>query len=231
MAAPKHRTLSWHVYNDLVHLISSGRYPAGSRLDEQQIAVELGVSRTPLREAISKLVKDGLIEHRPYRGNFLRLFTAKEVFDLYEVRKALESLSVRLAMSRLSGAAVAELKEILSEIDGALKAGDLEAYGLADQRFHGAIAELSGNETLITTLEKLSGQVQVIRAMANQDPDVVEITALERPGIVAAMNDGDIEKATSLMEEHIELVQRSATERMSAPQLAVLDNAGDRGPT
>lgn len=228
MASPKHRTLNWHVYNDVVHLISSGRYPAGSRLDEQQIAEELGVSRTPLREAISKLVKDGLVEHRPYRGNFVRLFSAKEVFDLYEVRKGLESMAVRLAIPHLTHASIAELRRILAEIDTALDSDDLEAYGLADKRFHDAIAELSGNETLITMLARLSGQIQLIRTMANQDPSVVEITAMERPGIVDAMVGGDVGRAMFLMEEHIELVQHNMTERIEAPKRTTAHNANGR---
>lgn len=218
MGSTRHQTLNWHVYNDVVRLISSGMYPAGTRLDEQQIAEELGVSRTPLREAISKLVKDGLVEHRPYRGNFVRTFTAKEVFDLYEVRKGLESMAVRLAIPRLGNASIAELRKILSEIDHALNAGDLEAYGLADKQFHDAIADLSGNETLISMLVRLSGQVQLIRTMANQDPSIVEITAMERPGIVDAMISGDVSEATRLMEEHIELVQRNTTARIEAAQ-------------
>lgn len=214
MGSTQHQTLNWHVYNDVVRLISSGRYPAGTRLDEQQIAEELGVSRTPLREAISKLVKDGLVEHRPYRGNFVRTFTAKEVFDLYEVRKGLESMAVRLAIPLLTDVAVAALREILADIDNALQEGDLEAYGFGDKRFHDSIADLSGNETLITTLARLSGQVQLIRTMANQDQSIVEITAMERPGIVDAMIAGDVANATHLMEEHIELVQRNTIARI-----------------
>lgn len=221
MNSARHQTLNWHVYNEIVRLISSGRYPAGSRLDEQQIAEELGVSRTPLREAISKLGKDGLVEHRPYRGNFVRLFTAKEVFDLYEVRKSLETTAVRLAVPHLTDASTAELREILASIDTALIAGDLEAYGLADQRFHNAIVRLSGNESLITMLAQLSGQVQLIRTMANQDPSIVEITAMERPGIVDAMIEGDVTGAMHLMEEHIELVQRNTTARIAEARSTV----------
>lgn len=213
MTSSRHQTLTWHVYQDIVRLISSGRLAAGSRLDEQQIAEELGVSRTPLREAITRLVTDGLVENRPYRGNFVRHFTTKEVFDLYEVRKGLESMAVRAAMPHLEESSIARLREILDEIDTALRERDLDAYGLADQQFHETIAELSGNTTLISMLNQIGGQIQLIRTMANQNPDVVEITAMERPEIVDAMTVGDVARATRLMEEHIELVQRYTTER------------------
>jgi DNA-binding GntR family transcriptional regulator len=224
MRSAQHQTLNWHVYNDIVRLISSGHYPPGTRLDESQIADELGVSRTPLREAISKLVKDGLVEHRPYKGNFVRQFTAREVFDLYEVRKGLESMAVRLAIPHLTASSIAELRTILGEIGTALEASDLEAYGFADKRFHDAIAQLSGNQTLISLLAHLSGQVQLIRTMANQDPSIVEITAMERPGIVDAMAAGDVESASQLMEEHIELVQRSTASRIDSGRDAASDH-------
>jgi DNA-binding GntR family transcriptional regulator len=214
MRSAHHQTLNWHVYNDIVRLISSGHYPPGTRLDEQQIAEELGVSRTPLREAISKLVKDGLVEHRPYKGNFVRRFTSQEVFDLYEVRKGLESMAVRLAIPHLTADSISELRSILREIGTALEASDLEAYGFADKRFHDAIAHLSGNQTLISLLAHLSGQIQLIRTMANQDPSIVEITAMERPEIVDAMEEGDVAAAMHLMEEHIELVQNSTASRI-----------------
>jgi DNA-binding GntR family transcriptional regulator len=213
MASPKYQTRTWHVYHDIVRLISIGEIPAGTRLDEQLIANQLGVSRTPLREAITRLVQDGLVENRPYRGNFVRSFTAKEVFDLYEVRKGLESMAVRVAIPNLTEDAITHLRTVLGEIDTALQASDLDTYGLADQQFHEAIAQLSGNSTLITMLNQLGGQIQLIRTMANQDPAVVEITAMERPEIVDAMEEGDVDRAAHLMEEHIELVQRYTTSR------------------
>lgn len=221
MGEPKPQPLHGHVYYDVVRLISSGRYPAGSRLDEQQIAEELGVSRTPLREAISKLVNDGLVANRPYRGNFVRQFTAKGVVDLYEVRKGLELMAVRLAIPKLNEQSITELRSILADINAALEAHDLDAYGLADQRFHAAIARMSDNDTLIGILTQLTRQVQLIRAMANQDPSIVESTAMERPEIVDAMVADDIDKATRLMEGHIELVRRNATERIGEPATGV----------
>ncbi|MGI8486358.1 MAG: GntR family transcriptional regulator [Thermomicrobiales bacterium] len=218
MLTAQHQTLNLRVYNDIVRLIASGRYPVGARLDEQQIAEELGVSRTPLREAISKLVKDGLVVHRPYKGNFIRQFAAKEVFDLYEVRKGLELMAVRLAIPHCTTDSISHLRSVLEEIEAALETSNLESYGLADERFHDAIAQLSQNQTLISMLARLSGQIQLVRNMANQDPSVVEITAMERPGIVEAMAAGDVTMAMHLMEEHIELVQRNMTRRIEAAQ-------------
>ena len=215
MTSAKHQTLNWHVYNDIVDIILSGKYLPGSRLDEITIAEELGVSRTPLREAIAKLVKDGLVEHRPYRGNFVRSFTARQAFDLYEVRKGLEVVAVRLAIPRLTDESVKRLRQTLRNIDSALENEDLASYGLADQEFHDTIAQISDNETLISMLQQVRGQVQLIRTIANRDPSIVEVTAMERPEIVDAMAIGDVERAVALMDEHIALVQNNITSRLS----------------
>lgn len=214
MPSPRHQTLNGHVYDDVLRLIFAGRFAPGERLDEQMIAVALGVSRTPLREAIAKLVKDGLVEHRPYRGNFVRSFTVQQASDLYEVRKSLESMAVRLTVPQLTPASIARLRAIVADVEAALGRGDMVGYAMAGQRFHETVSELSGNQTLVTLLRQLRGQIQVIRMMANRDPDVVESTAMERPSIVDAMAAGDIERAAHLMEEHIELVRRSITARL-----------------
>ncbi len=139
----------------------------------------------------------------------------------YEVRKWLESMAVRLAIPKLNEQSITELRSILADINAALEAHDLDAYGLADQRFHAAIARMSDNDTLIGILTQLTRQVQLIRAMANQDPSIVESTAMERPEIVDAMVADDIDKATRLMEGHIELVRRNATERIGEPATGV----------
>lgn len=204
----KYQTRTWHAYNDVLQLISSGELAPGSRLDEQRIAENLGISRTPLREAITQLVSDGVIENRPYRGNFVRSFTAKQVYDLYEVRKVLEVTAVRLAIPHLSQPAVAKLRAILAEVNQALDSGDLELYGLADREFHEAIAELTGNETLIATLNRLAGQIQLVRTMANRNATVVELAAAERPEILDAMERHDVDEAARLMEDHIDMVQQ-----------------------
>ena len=98
----EHYPLNRRIYYKVRELIESGVIPPGAQLDERALANDLSVSRTPLREAIATLVEEGLVERRPYRGNFVRMFTAKQVDDLYEVRKALEGLAIRLAVLRLT---------------------------------------------------------------------------------------------------------------------------------
>ncbi len=175
----------------------------GDRLDENALARQLGVSRTPLREAIRGLVQEGLVEHRPFQGNFVRQFTYKQVQDLFEVRGALEGLAARLAVARLTDDGFRVLEEILNDVHEALESGDMSRYALADRRFHSTIAHYSGNATLVESLDQLSAQIQIARVLANRDPDVVQRTAHERPLILAALEARDADEAARLMEQHI----------------------------
>ncbi len=213
----EHRTLNQSVHHRLRSMIESGALEPGSRLDEKALSESLGVSRTPLREAIGKLAQEGLVEHRPYRGNFVRSFTPKQVGDLYEVRKALEGLAVRLAVANMSCEDVNALRGILDAVQEALDRGDMDGYASADQRFHATLARLSGNEVLVEALERLRHRIQMVRAFANRDPDVVQRTAHERPRIVAALEARDGELASRLMEEHIEGVRRSVVAQLEDP--------------
>lgn len=206
--ALNHQTLHQRVYDELRAMILSGQIPFGAQLDEQQIAIRLGVSRTPVREAIAKLAKEKLIEHRPWKGHFVRMPTAREVDDLYVVRKNLEVLAVEIAVSRITNSQIDQIRAILDEANDALARNEVDAYSAADRRFHRFIAEFAGNQTLVDVLEQLSSQIHLFRTMANRDPGLAEQAARERPQILAALQDRDAASAARLMNDHIEHVRR-----------------------
>ena len=209
MAKLERSTLNERVYQRIRDAVLAGELSPRAHLDEQALANDMGVSRTPIREAIGKLITEGLVEYHPYQGSFVRSFTAQQVNDLYEVRKALESLAMRLAVPQLTEMQVLELRAILDDINDAHERGDLIAYGGADRRFHNTIAAYSGNKTLVESLDRLGLQIQLVRTAANHDPEVVERTAHQRPEIIAALEARDARRAARLMEAHIEDVRRS----------------------
>ena len=207
MAKVAHSTLNQKAYTQLREMILSGSLARGEQIDERRLAAEMDVSRTPLREAIGQLVTEGIIEYRPYRGTTVRSFTARQVNDLYQVRKALEALAIRHAIPKLSQEHIETIRKILEDVYQALERGDLDAYNAADRRFHSAIVQIAANETLSESLHRLSAQIQMVRAIANRDPHVVERTARERPLILAALEARDADAAARLMEEHIDGVR------------------------
>jgi DNA-binding GntR family transcriptional regulator len=202
-------TLKDQAYDEILNLIVSGSLPLGHQIDERVLAERLDVSRTPLREAVGSLANDGLVEYKPYRGHFVRMFSFDEVNGLFEVRRALEGLAVSLAVPKMSQENIAQLTAILDDAAASLELGDMAAFSNADRAFHEMLARLSENQTLIQILNRLSKQIQIARVMANRDPDVLERTSRERPAILAALRDRDAGLAARLMEEHIAGVQRS----------------------
>jgi DNA-binding GntR family transcriptional regulator len=216
MNAPRHQTLRERIYEEIVRLIISGELPSGAPLDEKALTEKLAVSRTPFREALGTLSKEGLIEIKPYRGFFVRSFSRKETEDLYELRKRLECFAVELAVPQMSDRHIADFERMLDVAVAALKADDMAAYGSADREFHETIAELSGNAALIETLGRLALQVQIGRTIANESHTFAEDAARERDDILAAFRRRDIEAAVRLMSAHIADVQRTVLARFDA---------------
>jgi len=213
MNAPRHLTLRERIYEEIVRMIVSGELPSGTALDEKVLTEKLQVSRTPFREALGTLAKEGLIEIRPYRGFFVRSFSRQETEDLYELRKVLECFAVELAVPQMSDRHIAGFEKLLDEGVEALHRGDMETYGARDRAFHETIAELSGNAALIETLSRLALQIQVGRTIANESKDFAERAARERDEILAAFRKRDIGRARGLMHTHISDVQRAVMER------------------
>ena len=218
-----HLPVNQLVYQHILSMITSRQLTPGVRVDEQSLAHQLGVSRTPIREAIGRLAEKGLVEYRPYQGNFVRTFTTQEVSDIYEVRSSLEALAIRQTTKNLTPERLKEIRKILDEISKAMDHGDIAAINDADSRFHAAIARFSENDTLISYLDDLSQRVQLIRSIANENPDVLARTALQRPQILAALESRNADKAAQLLSEHIEFVRQAVIAEksgigMDAPQ-------------
>lgn len=228
MTTLQRATLNQRVYQKLRQMILDGELSLGSQLDERTLTEYLGVSRTPLREAIAQLAKEGLVDYYPYRGNYVRRFTVRQVQDLYQVRKTLEGLAVRLAVPKLNQEDLEQLRLLLNDLDVALQQGNLEAYGQYDRAFHQFIIRKTGNEALIQVLEQLDVQIQMVRTLANQDPDVVERTASERPAILAALEARDADRAAALMEGHIAGVCKAVNKQLEALATASIDNGVTR---
>jgi DNA-binding GntR family transcriptional regulator len=213
MNAPHHRTLRERIYEEIVRLIVSGELPSGVSIDEKSLTEKLQVSRTPFREAVGTLAKEGLIEIRPYRGFFVRSFSRKEIEDLYELRKTLECFAVELAVPRMSDRDIAQFERILDEAVAALRRRDMATYGVRDKEFHEAIAERSGNAALIETLARLALQIQLCRTIANENRDLAERAAQERDEILAAFKARNSPAPTALMRIHISDVQEAVLAR------------------
>lgn len=215
MNVPRHLTLRERIYEEIVRLIVSGDLPSGAPIDERALIQRLDVSRTPFREAIGTLAKEGLVEIKPYRGFYVRSFSPKEISDLYELRKTLESFATRLAVPRMVDQDIADFERLLDESVAALRRRDMETYAARDRAFHQSVARMSDNAALIETLARLDLQIQICRLIANESLDFAERAARERDEILRAFRSRDAGRAADLMFAHITDVQNAVMGRFA----------------
>jgi len=159
--------LSNQVYEILKNMILNHRFSPGARINVEQIAKEVGASRTPVWEAVHRLMQEGLLENIPNRGVFMAVLTPKAAIEMYTVRQVLEGLAARLAAQNANEKAIKKMKTCLEKQAKAVEKEDLIAYSKLDFEFHAIIYELSGNQTLQETLETIKNKMRPITMMIN----------------------------------------------------------------
>lgn len=204
------RTRSQDVTETLRSGILTGEVPAGERLEEIPLAERLGVSRTPVRAALTLLATQGLLDYQPKRGYVVRRFEAEDIFAAYEVRATIEGLACRLAAINGVPAAVVETLECcLDEGDrilagGGLREADLQPYQAMNVAFHSAIISVSGNRWA----ERFISETHAIPFVSNRvilwhDYGVIRRSHDDHHRILAALTARDGARAEGLMREHV----------------------------
>lgn len=183
--------------------ILSGHRAPGERLNEVEIAAELGVSRGPLREAMQRLARDGLVLVQPHRGSFVRSLEPDEIVELYQVRIALECTSASLAAERRSEADVTALNGLLDSSAKAVTAtGDAPHYP-AHLDLHELVAIVSGNGRLHRLVVQINQELKLVRAASGFRPERAPRALVEHADVVSAIVERDAEQAAELMRKHL----------------------------
>ena len=214
-----HRSLRERIVARLRNAIITGDLPAKTHLMEPELARQLGVSRTPLREAIRQLEVEGFLTTIPRVGTFVSEVTARDVEDTYAIRAVLEGLAARQAAENPDPTKPAALRGILAEL--AQKSDDYRIYHEAAGRFHDVIFALSRNQRLQTMYQSLTYQVTRFRSLSLAVGQRPKISVQEHRRIAAAILSGRADEAERLMRAHIEgaraVLSRQVT---SAPERA-----------
>ncbi|MFN2459195.1 MAG: GntR family transcriptional regulator [Candidatus Velthaea sp.] len=180
-------------------------YEAGEdelRLDERALAEQLGVSRTPIREALARLEHDGLIASVPRRGYFIVKKSKRELLEIITVWAALESMAARLLTQRASDGDIASLRAIFSTFDGTRVAAHMDEYSEQNLRFHKRIIELSACDTLIRTAESMLIHVRAIRHRTIGENRRFERSIVDHLQIIDAIEARDADNAERLVRDH-----------------------------
>lgn len=192
------------VFNTLRQAILRGELKPGERLMEIQLANKLGVSRTPIREAIRKLELEGLVLMIPRKGAEVADITEKSLRDVLEVRRALEELSVQLACEKITQEEIEELEKAAEEFKKILKSDDITEIAEADVRFHDVIYMATDNQKLIQLLNNLREQMYRYRVEYLKNPKVHQKLIKEHEEIIEHIKKREKEAATEIVCKHID---------------------------
>lgn len=191
------------VFNTLRQAILRGELKPGERLMEIQLANKLGVSRTPVREAIRKLELEGLVLMIPRKGAEVADISEKSLKDVLEVREALEELAARLACDKITKEGINRLKEAAQDFRSVLKSNDITQMAEADVRFHDVICNATENQKLGQLLNNLREQMYRYRIEYLKDQQVYEKLLSEHEEIIRHIEKGEKDEAARVVSRHI----------------------------
>src|SRR4029077_3149860 len=198
-----HLPASERIYTQLKESILGGTLESGSRLVELSLASDLGVSRTPIREALKRLSVEGLVMLDPIRGMIVRQIDPHEVEDFYITREVLDGLAARLAAQRVSGDQLIRLRATLNAMESAHQRGDRAGMVQANMRFHDAVFRAGANQWLASLGRSMIDFVRLLSAAAYTDPVRDQEVVEEHRHIQEALEARDPDAAETSAREHM----------------------------
>ncbi len=177
-------------------------HPSEIRLDERQLSQALGVSRTPIREAMTLLEQEGFLRTLPRRGVFIIRKTRREIVEMVQVWAALESMAARLATQRASDAEIARLRAMMAEFQVARPDEHMDEYSDANIAFHQAIIAMSGCDLIADITENLFLHVRAIRKVTISQDNRASRSIVDHMRIIEALESRNTELAESLVRQH-----------------------------
>ena len=192
------------VFQTLRQAILKGELEPGERLMEVQLAERLGVSRTPIREAIRKLELEGLVLMIPRKGAEVAKISEHNLRDVLEVRRSLEELAIDLACQRMTPEELESLKETEDLFARAIKEGDAMKIAQTDERYHEIIYNSTKNQKLVQVLNNLREQMYRYRLEYIKDADKRQILLIEHGQIIKALELRHVQEAKIAVREHID---------------------------
>lgn len=232
MEADKHEvvacdaSLRGKVFSRLENDILNGRYKAGDSFTESRVAAELGVSRTPVREAIRQLELEGLVAYIPNKGATVEGLSEEDIRDIGEIRTKIEGIAARRAAGAILPEQLAAMQEILALEAFHTERGNTGPLLQLDTRFHEIIFQASGSRLLKRTLSSFHHYIQQARSLSMQNMERAGKTLSEHRAILTALQDQDAGRAEILMAQHV----RNATRNISRLQSGPIHINEDIGP-
>jgi len=195
--------LSDRIRNALTDEIAHGSLPAGTQLDEQQLADRFGASRTPVREALRQLAVSGLVEMRPRRGVVVTRMTPERVMDMFEAMAEIEAMCVRLAAFRMTPLERSHLLRLHRQSAALVEAGDVDAYDAFNLEFHETLYRATHNSFLAEQAIATRTRLNAFRRTQLRQGNRIVHSREEHDGVMAAIAEGDGDLAARRMRAHM----------------------------
>lgn len=200
-------SLGEFVHAQLRDAIHNGRYPPGSRVRETEVAAWLGVSRTPVREALRRLQADGLLVFEPWRGVVVAELDQQQVVEFYAMRRVLDGAAARLAAQHASEPELAYMEDCLNA--AAPGGGNADQLAEANRRFHQALYRAAHNRYLLKSAAALDDALALLKGTTYSFPDRAEAAHEEHRILMEAIRAREPEKAERLARKHIARAERA----------------------
>src|SRR4051794_24600265 len=193
---------AYTVLKDTIVSLNVYEQPGDVRLDERQLASDLGISRTPVREAMAQLEREGFVRSVPRRGIYVVRKTKQEAIEMITAWAALESMPARLVTQTASDQEIAGLRRMFAKFDGDTLHARLDEYSEVNIAFHQTIIELSANQVLIKLAENLFTHMRMIRGQTIGEDDRADRSIHDHMNIIHALEARDTERAEDLVRQH-----------------------------
>ena len=203
-------------YETLKHAIITGDLPAGSRIVETDYADRMHISRTPLREALRKLERDGLVEYVLRRGVVVRAFTIADVEEIYTIRNSLEMLTLPAIIERATDEHIADLRRRVAEMDELLDKDDVDAISPLARAFHWALLSISNQHRILRVIESQDEYINRFSLMAIRQENHKYEAQAEHRRMVDLVEARDLEGLRQLMRAHSDLSKQRCLEALAA---------------
>ena len=201
-------------HRELERMILSGHVPAGGKLNEAEVAAQLGISRGPVREALRALEETGLVRVEKNRGVFVRQISMEEADEIYDVRASLDEMIGRRVADCAKADQLAQLRALIARMDAAVQQSDSSAYYAANIEFHDALAQFAGNVKLLEMYRRLVNELSLYRRKTFEHGAILPTSVREHRKIVEAIAARNAPLAGILMRDHA----LASRERMHAGQ-------------
>ncbi len=208
-------SLGNQAYQELKKLILERRFLPGEKINEGELAQALGISRTPIREALNRLAKEGLVNIYPQRGAFVVEFSEKDVEELFLIREKLEGLAAYLAAGKITAKDLEKLESCLKGFQEPFEEKEIKRYAREDFKFHQTIVALSEARRLISLIATLHDFIRLYRLTTIGLSGRMKNSLEEHKRIVAALKRKDPAEAEEAMQEHIRHVRQGVMENIN----------------